>query len=83
MKFPWFILRGVIFIPITLPGWVILLAALAYAAYDFIRLNSYSHSFLDTLSNWVFNLFFVILAYYVIAWITSRAEKIDSKDVIQ
>ena len=83
MKFPWFILRGVIFIPITLPGWVIFLAALAYAVYDFIRLNSYSHSFMDTLSNWVFNLFLVVIVYYIIAWMTSRAEKIDSKTVRQ
>jgi len=75
MKFPWFILRGVIFIPITLPGWLILLAGLAFTTYDFIRKNSNSLSFLDTLSNWVFNLFFVILVYYVIAWMTSRVEK--------
>jgi hypothetical protein len=75
MKFPWFLLRGVIFIPITLPGWLILLAGVAYAVYDFIRLNSYSHSFQEKLSNWVFNLFFVLLAYYIIAWLTSRVEK--------
>ena len=75
MKFPWFILRGVIFLPITLPGWLIFLAGLAYAIYNFIRIDRVSHSVSDTLSNWVFNLFFVVLAYYVIAFVTSRGVK--------
>jgi len=75
MKFPWFLLRDIIFVPITLPGWLILLAGLAYAVFDFIQKNRNSHSFQETLSNWVFNLFLIIIAYYIIAWMTSRAEK--------
>jgi hypothetical protein len=75
MKFPWFILRGVIFFPITLPGWVITLAALAYAVYNFIRIDRVSHSVSDTLMNWVFNLFLIVVVYYAIAFVTSRGVK--------
>jgi hypothetical protein len=75
MKFPWFILRGIIFFPITLPGWLILLVALAYAIYNFIRIDRASHSVSDTLSNWGFNLFLVVVAYYIIAYFTSRVAK--------
>jgi len=57
MKFPWFLLRGVVFIPITLAGWIILLAAIAYMVLDFMRIDRASHSVSDTLSSWVFNVF--------------------------
>ena len=76
MKFPWFLLRGVIFVPITLPGWLIFLAALAYAVYSFFRIDRISHSVSDTLSNWVFNLFFVLLTYYIVAYFTSKRTKV-------
>jgi hypothetical protein len=75
MKFPWFLLRGVIFIPITLAGWLIALIAVAFSIWDFIRIDRVSHSVSDTLSNWVFNIFFVVLAYYAVAYFTSRAKK--------
>jgi hypothetical protein len=75
MKFPWFILRGIIFLPITLAGWIIFLAGMAFAVYRFIRIDRISHSVSDTLMNWIFNLFVIIVVYYGIAWLTSRNRK--------
>jgi len=72
MKLPWFLLRGVFFYPITLPGWLLFLAAIAYSVWNFIRIDSHSHSVSDTLMNWVFNLFLILAGYSMIAHFTSR-----------
>jgi hypothetical protein len=72
MKLPWFKRTGIFFIPITFPGWIILISALAYTVYTFIDIDSRSHSVSDTLMNFVFNLVLITVAYSVIAFLTSK-----------
>jgi hypothetical protein len=75
MKFPWFKRNGILFIPITLMGWLVLLAGLAYAVYLFIDIDSRSHSVSDTLINFVFNLFILGIVYSLMAYLTSKIQK--------
>lgn len=55
MKLNWFIRKGIFFLPHSVVGWAIFMAAIAYAIYLFIDIDSRSHSASDTLINWVFN----------------------------
>ena len=75
LNFPWFRRFGILFIPGTIAGWVIFLAALGYAVYTFIDIDRRSHSVSDTLMNFVFNLFIIGIIYTLIALITSHAGK--------
>lgn len=72
MKLPWFKRNGIFFIPITFPGLIILISAIAYAVYTFIDIDSRSHSVSDTLMNFVFNLVLIIAANSIIAFLTSK-----------
>ena len=63
------------FIPGTIAGWLIFLAASGYAVYTFIDIDRRSHSVSDTLMNFVFNLFIIGIIYTLIALITSPAGK--------
>jgi len=72
MNLPWFNRIGILFIPTTIIGWLILLAGLAYAGYVFIDIDSRSHSVSDTLINFVFNLLIIGAVYSLIAYLTSR-----------
>ncbi len=74
MKLRWFTRKGMIFIPKTFIGWMILIAALVYAVYTFIDIDSRSHSVSDTLMNFVFNLFLIGVVYSLIALLTSRVK---------
>ncbi len=74
MKLHWFKRSGVFFIPSTVIGWLILLAAIVYAVYRFIEIDDKSHSVSDTLMNFVFNLFIIAIVYSVIALLTSRTK---------
>jgi len=73
MKLQWFKRIGIIFFPVTIIGWIILLMALSYAVYTFIDIDSRSHSVSDTLMNFVFNLLIIGVVYSIIAALTSRA----------
>jgi hypothetical protein len=53
-------------------GWIILMAALAYAVFVFIDIDSRSHSVSDTLMNFVFNLLIIYAVYSFIAMVSSR-----------
>ena len=75
MRFPWFVLRGLFFVPSTLIGWLITLAMIAYCVYAFMEIDGRSHSVSDTLINFVFRLIIVGLVYTVIAWLTSRSTR--------
>ncbi len=75
MNLPWFKLIGIFFIPITIIGWIILLAGVAYAVYVFIDIDSRSHSVSDTLINFVFNLLIIGAVYSLIAFLTSRTAR--------
>ena len=75
MKFPWFRRTGVIYIPTTFLGWTILLAAIIYAVYSFLDIDSRSHSVSDTLMNFVFSLLIIVAVYTLIGFLTSRTKK--------
>ena len=64
-----------LFIPTTLMGWTILLAAIAYAVYTFLDIDSRSHSVSDTLMNFALNLILIVAVYALIAFLTSRSRK--------
>lgn len=72
MNLPWFKRMGILFIPITIAGWIILIAGFAYAVYVFLDIDSRSHSVSDTLINIVFNLLIIGAVYSLIAFLTSR-----------
>ena len=75
MSLPWFKRNGIFFIPITLMGWLLLVAGIAYAVYLFIDIDSRSHSVSDTLINFVFNLFIIGIIYSLLAFLTSKTLK--------
>ena len=75
MNFPWFKRIGILFIPITIMGWLLLVAGIAYAVYLFIDIDSRSHSVSDTLINFVFNLFIIGVIYSLLAFLTSKTLK--------
>ncbi len=75
MNLPWFKRIGILFIPISIVGWIILMAGLAYAVYVFIDIDSRSHSVSDTLINFVYNLLIIGAVYSLIAFLTSRNVK--------
>ncbi len=75
MKTPWFKRFGILFIPATFMGWLILLAGIAYAVYIFIKIDSKSHSVSDTLMSFVINLIIIITLYSLVAFISSRTTK--------
>jgi hypothetical protein len=70
MKLNWFTRRGIIYRPASIVGWLILAAALAYAVYTFITIDSRSHSVSDTMINFVFNVLLIGLIYTVIGYFT-------------
>jgi hypothetical protein len=75
MNLHWFKHVGIFFLPVTFVGWAISIAALAYAVYVFIDIDSRSHSVSDTLINFVFNLLIIGAVYWLIAYLTSRTAK--------
>jgi len=72
MKFPWFKRNDIFFIPIAIPGWIILLAGFVFAIYSFIDIDGRSHSVSDTLMTFVFMLLIIGAIYSLIAYATSR-----------
>lgn len=72
MKLVWFRRIGLFFVPVSLFGWITLLAAIAYSVYSFIDIDSRSHSVSDTLMNFVFRLVIIGVVYSLIAYFTSR-----------
>lgn len=77
MKLNWFIRKGVIYLPVSIIGWVILILAAAYAIYTFIDIDNHSHSVSDTLINFVFNALLIGLVYTIIAYFTEARRKVD------
>jgi putative effector of murein hydrolase LrgA (UPF0299 family) len=72
MKSNWFKQDGIIFIPKSVYGWILLILALAYAVYSFIEIDRRSHSVSDTLMNFVFRLMLIVAAYTITAFLFSR-----------
>ncbi len=75
MKLNWFKREGIFFLPISIIGWLILVAGIAFAVYSFIDIDSRSHSVSDTLINFVFMLLIISAVYSLIAYFTSRTPK--------
>ena len=72
MKIHWFVRKGILFLPVSIMGWLILVAAVAYAVYLFIDIDSRSHSVSDTLMNWVFNCLIVGVIYSLVGFFTEK-----------
>lgn len=72
MKLNWFTRKGIIYLPVSIIGWIILIIALAYAVFTFIDIDKRSHSVSDTLINFVFNLLLMGLVYTLIAFFTEK-----------
>ncbi|WP_114940909.1 hypothetical protein [Mucilaginibacter endophyticus] len=72
MKLNWFTRKGIIYLPVSIIGWVILAIALAYAVFAFVDIDKHSHSVSDTLINFVFNLLLTGLVYTLIAYFTEK-----------
>ncbi|MCX6262530.1 MAG: hypothetical protein NTY95_17150 [Bacteroidia bacterium] len=77
MKLNWFKRNGIVFLPISIIGWIILLIGFVYSIYTFIDIDGRSHSVSDTLINFVFKLLIIIAVYSLIAYLTSRSSKND------
>lgn len=75
MKLPWFKRSGIIFVPTSFIGWIILLCGLAYAVYNGIDLNNRCHSVSDFLINVVFSLLLIYAVYSLVAYLTIRMNK--------
>ena len=75
MNFPWFKRIGIFFLPVTVAGWILLLAGVSFAVYSFIDIDGRSHSVSDTLMNFVFMLLIIGAVYSFIAYLTSRVPK--------
>jgi hypothetical protein len=75
MRFPWFKRTGLLFIPTTIAGWIILLAGVVFAVFSFMDIDGRSHSVSDSLMNFVFMLLIIGAVYSLIAYVTSRASK--------
>jgi E3 ubiquitin-protein ligase DOA10 len=71
MKFPWFKRNGILFVPVTLMGWIILIASFTYVVYNFIDIDRMSHSVSDTLMNFVFRLIIIAVIYTLVGFLTS------------
>ncbi|SCW76861.1 hypothetical protein [Mucilaginibacter sp. NFR10] len=72
MKLNWFTRKGIVYLPVSIIGWIILIIALAYAVFTFIDIDKRSHSVSDTLINFVFNLLLIGLVYTLIAYFTEK-----------
>jgi hypothetical protein len=75
MNLPWFKRAGIFFLPVRFAGWIILLAAITYAVYVFIDIDSRSHSVSDTLINFVFNALIIAAVYSLIGYFGSKQPK--------
>jgi glucan phosphoethanolaminetransferase (alkaline phosphatase superfamily) len=72
MKLNWFTRKGIIYLPVSVIGWIIFTIALTYAVFIFVDIDRHSHSISDTLINFVFNLLMIGLAYTLVAYFTEK-----------
>ena len=80
MKLNWFTRKGLIYWPVSVIGWILLLAAVSFAVYRFIAIDLQSHSVSDTLINFVFNALIIGLVYTIIAWFTEARPKTGTSE---
>jgi hypothetical protein len=75
MKLNWFKRTGIVYLPASIMGWIILLIGFVYCIYTFMEIDNRSHSVSDTLINFVFRLLIIIAVYTLIAFMTSSDQK--------
>lgn len=75
MNLPWFRRSGIIYIPRNFMGWLLMSAAIIYAVYTFIDIDSRSHSVSDTLRPFFINLILIFAIYTLIAFLISAVSK--------
>lgn len=75
MKLPWFRRTGIIYLPVSVTGWLVSLAGLVFAVWSFISIDSRSHSVSDTLINFVFRLLIIFAVYTLIGYLTGRSNR--------
>lgn len=68
----WFVRTGIFYRPVSLAGWLLLAAAIAYLCWAFYDIDSRSHSVSDTLINWFFNLLLAGLVYSAVGYFTEK-----------
>ena len=73
MKLNWFTRKGIFFFPASIAGWLIAVAAVAYAIYLFIDIDRRSHSVSDTMINWMFNLLIIGVVYSIVGFFTEKS----------
>jgi hypothetical protein len=74
MKLNWFRRVGIIYVPISLIGWIILLIALAYAVYIFLDIDSRLHSVNDTTINFILNFLIIGAVYTLVAFVSGNGQ---------
>jgi hypothetical protein len=79
MKLNWFTRKGLIYLPVSIAGWLIFAAAVVYAVYSFVDIDSRSHSVSNTLINFVFNLLLIGMVYSVLAYFTEKKPVLGSE----
>jgi hypothetical protein len=72
MKLPWFKRIGIFYFPVSVIGWLLLIASLLYTLYVFVDLNNTSHSVSDLMINFVFSILIIGAVYTLIAFFTCR-----------
>jgi hypothetical protein len=79
MKLNWFTRKGLIYLPVSIAGWLIFAAAVVYSVYSFVDIDSRSHSVSNTLINFVFNLLLIGMVYSVLAYFTEKKPVLGSE----
>lgn len=72
MKLPWFKRYGILFLPIGLIGWLLLMGGILVAVYTFISIDSRSHSASDTLRPFFINLLIIFTVYSLIGFLSQK-----------
>ena len=73
MQLNWFRRSGILFVPKSIIGWIILFGCIWFSVYLFIHIDSHSHSASDTLRPFFIYLFLILLFYSLIAFLSSKA----------
>lgn len=68
----WFVRKGVFYRPVSLAGWVFLMAAILYLLWAFADIDGRSHSASDTLVNWLVQVLIVGLIYTFLGYFTEK-----------
>ena len=66
----WFRPAGWLFVPVSVPGVILVLGALAFCVQVFVAIDRHSHSVTDTLYG-VFP--YVALSFLLVDWVASRS----------